>query len=399
MNEQPKNQQPAAAPIDIEARFIAEHGHRLAQLLRIDAFDIADRDAQIMAALKNEHAPSPADERAAFALAMVEAGYHEPEPSPFSEDAFKYQRDQDRYIGFQLGRQSRACSANETGAEGAAVAWMSIDDPRDCISDAKKRDMIEHAGAPGARLAEKYSIALGVITPAQAAEPCAWLVEWTPNVSDKVWVQSFVNELDAINKQLQVGGRIIACAPVDALSRAHAQASFDGNHVENHCPECGQYESECECAQADAREGLTIDRIESLARTHLYVGDDDVVFGTENFARAIERDILATHPGQPEPRECRHCGWMCIPNSTPSTTHYPLPQPEPSGEVTAFTTTVGRLLATAPHFEECETPEPCLSALIHRYYENYFDREKGREYAELYIAALYEAARAQGGES
>lgn len=39
------------------------------------------------------------------------------------------------------------------------------------------------------------------------------------------------------------------------------------------------------------------------------------------------------HPGQPEPRECRHCGWMCIPNSTPSTTHYPLPQPEPSGEV------------------------------------------------------------------
>lgn len=74
-------------------------------------------------------------------------------------------------------------------------------------------------------------------------------------------------------------------------------------------------------------------------------------------------------------------------------------QPEPRAEVMAFTTTVGRLLATAPHFEECETPEPCLSALIHRYYENYFDREKGREYAELYIAALYEAARAQGGES
>ncbi|MBR8312418.1 hypothetical protein KDW36_04300 [Burkholderia dolosa] len=115
-----------------------------------------------------------------------------------------------------------------------------------------------------------------------------------------------------------------------------------------------------------------------------------------------KHDILAlagAHPGQPEPRECRHCGWMCIPNSTPSTTHYPLPQPEPSGEVTAFTTTVGRMLATAPHFEECETPEPCLSALIHRYYENYFDREKGREHAELYIAALYEAARAQGGES
>ncbi|MBU9534762.1 hypothetical protein KTE49_30495, partial [Burkholderia multivorans] len=73
------------------------------------------------------------------------------------------------------------------------------------------------------------------------------------------------------------------------------------------------------------------------------------------------------------------------------------PTQQPSGEVTAFNTTVGRLLATAPHFEECETPEPCLSALIHRYYENYFDREKGRAHAELYIAALYEAARAQGG--
>ena len=37
---------------DVEARFIAEYGHRLAQLLNIDAFDIADRDAQIMSMLK-----------------------------------------------------------------------------------------------------------------------------------------------------------------------------------------------------------------------------------------------------------------------------------------------------------------------------------------------------------
>ncbi|WP_239666556.1 hypothetical protein [Burkholderia multivorans] len=153
-------------------------------------------------------------------------------------------------------------------------------------------------------------------------------------------------------------------------------------------------------AQADAREGMT-DAVEQL---------NGLLDACENGSKAervearsaihafYRRALLAAHPGQPEPRECRHCGWMCIPNSTPSTTHYPLPQPEPSGEVMAFTTTVGRLLATAPHFEECETPEPCLSALIHRYYENYFDREKGREYAELYIAALYEAARAQGGD-
>jgi hypothetical protein len=83
-------------------------------------------------------------------------------------------------------------------------------------------------------------------------------------------------------------------------------------------------------------------------------------------AMAGLESILAAHPGQPETR----------------------------AEVTKLTVTVGRLLAMAPHFEECETSEPCLSALIHRYYENDFGREKGREYAELYIAALYEVARA-----
>jgi hypothetical protein len=31
---------------------------------------------------------------------------------------------------------------------------------------------------------------------------------------------------------------------------------------------------------------------------------------------------------QPKPRECRHCGWMCIPNSTPSKTWYPLAHQE-----------------------------------------------------------------------
>lgn len=37
---------------DIEARFVADHGHRLAQLLNIDSYDIADRDAKIMEVLK-----------------------------------------------------------------------------------------------------------------------------------------------------------------------------------------------------------------------------------------------------------------------------------------------------------------------------------------------------------
>jgi hypothetical protein len=47
-------------------------------------------------------------------------------------------------------------------ASGAAVqepvAWTHEDDPRECISDLKKRDMIEYNGVPGRRAAEKYSI-------------------------------------------------------------------------------------------------------------------------------------------------------------------------------------------------------------------------------------------------
>ncbi|MBU9318984.1 hypothetical protein KTD09_29560, partial [Burkholderia multivorans] len=88
--------------------------------------------------------------------------------------------------------------------------------------------------------------------------------------------------------------------------------------------------------------------LESLART------------STPYEEEVLRSILAAHPGQPEPadcgetlpgeytnaddliaslrepepRECRHCGWMCIPNSTPSKTWYPLPQPEPRAEVT-----------------------------------------------------------------
>ncbi|MCA7959465.1 hypothetical protein LGM14_18365 [Burkholderia multivorans] len=138
MSEQPKNQQPAAAPIDIEARFIAEHGHRLAQLLRIDAFDIADRDAQIMAALKGEHAPAPADERAAYHFHRFVDGVEMAEGvlierAPTLEAAIKEavrcceKRPMTvlvhapAWAGTLCGGAlaNRAASANETGAEGA----------------------------------------------------------------------------------------------------------------------------------------------------------------------------------------------------------------------------------------------------------------------------------------
>ena len=41
-----------------------------------------------------------------------------------------------------------------------------------------------------------------------------------------------------------------------------------------------------------------------------------------------------------------------------------------------------------PHFPDCETAEPSLASLIHRYYGFYFDNPRSTEYAEAYIAAL-----------
>jgi hypothetical protein len=53
------------------------------------------------------------------------------------------------------------------------------------------------------------------------------------------------------------------------------------------------------------------------------------------------------------------------------------------------------LLATAPKFEECETPEPSLSSLIYRYYRAHFeDRAQADGYASRYIAALSRQAPA-----
>lgn len=36
------------------------------------------------------------------------------------------------------------------------------------------------------------------------------------------------------------------------LNVAFRALEYDGNHVENHCPECGEYASECICAELDA---------------------------------------------------------------------------------------------------------------------------------------------------
>ncbi|KVQ85513.1 hypothetical protein WK07_04245 [Burkholderia multivorans] len=96
----------------------------------------------------------------------------------------------DEAVAVRQWNRRVATSATETGAHGETVAWMHAGDPRDCISDAKKRDMIKHAGAPGARLAENYSIPLGRLgTPstmaaAESAEERAAFEAWWYDIDE-----------------------------------------------------------------------------------------------------------------------------------------------------------------------------------------------------------------------
>ncbi|WP_436968311.1 hypothetical protein [Burkholderia multivorans] len=173
-------------------------------------------------------APSPADERAAFEDAFRAA--HE---FPEHADRLTFRKGWEAAIMWQ--RRARTASANETGAEGAAVAWMSIDDPRDCISDAKKRDMIEHAGAPGARLAEKYSIALGVITPAQAAEPVAWMV-LAANTRQPCEVTLYKSETEALRQDCVVP--LYAAPQHPAQADAPADTACPHAGVHRYCMSC-----------------------------------------------------------------------------------------------------------------------------------------------------------------
>jgi len=59
------------------------------------------------------------DRQKAFESAMVAAGYHEPERSPFSTEhahgAYKYERDQDRYVGFNLALDTSPITGEPDG--------------------------------------------------------------------------------------------------------------------------------------------------------------------------------------------------------------------------------------------------------------------------------------------
>ncbi len=88
--------------------------------------------------------------------------------------------------------------------------------------------------------------ALRDLAPAQAAEP---VVIYQILTEEGAWLDVPQRVYERTKSDPALARSVYASPP--------APASYDGNHVENHCPECSQYESECECAPASAPVGLT----------------------------------------------------------------------------------------------------------------------------------------------
>ncbi|HDR9153835.1 TPA: hypothetical protein QDB05_000255 [Burkholderia vietnamiensis] len=177
---------------------------RAAQEAELEA-RLADGDRVIEELASIVRAPSPADERAAWgnareSLAVAMSGFaSRSENRDFNAALTVLDAITEPGLPLSWLRTARAASANETGAEAVAIP----------------------AG---------YALVPSVATDAMCiAGNNAMLRHWAAGIYEAM----------------------LGAAPQPA------QASYDGNHVENHCPECSQYESECECAQADARVGLT----------------------------------------------------------------------------------------------------------------------------------------------
>lgn len=228
-----------------------------------------------------ERAPSPADEWAAWgnareSLAVAMAGFASRSGNRDFNAALTV-LDAITEPGLPLSwlRTARAASANETGAEGATVAWMRADDPRDCISDAKKRDMIERAGAPGARLAENYSIALGRIgaMPAMAAEAPEELPHW--------FEMFLTNVCELPDRNSPEGEPDAVIATLEELR----------NCALNAIEQCVSYAAP-QPAQADARVGLTDEQRESVEHAATWLARSEDL---QNKAHAERlRALLAT---------------------------------------------------------------------------------------------------------
>ncbi|MDN7880626.1 hypothetical protein [Burkholderia aenigmatica] len=245
------------------------------------------------------HPDAPADERAAFEAWLADY-LHKTAGTPMDICKRVASECNDPNIGNPIlwaaweERGRRAASANETGAEGAKTdVTLPYEnalhelirkiipglDSGDILADAQTainavagREMTDaqidatwaNLDARGSSLYEphqwevemrrRFARAILSRSPAMAAEavasPAAGEVYQVklPGDSESTWRDATES---AFAVTTEAHRRIVYRAPQPA------RPAYDGNHVENHCTECSQYESECEPAQADARVGLT----------------------------------------------------------------------------------------------------------------------------------------------
>ncbi|KUZ78262.1 hypothetical protein WI37_10980 [Burkholderia ubonensis] len=354
--------QPAAAPSDdamLQSAHTLEHIAKMVD--RVFSADVVRdlcgiaQQIRALAAREAQPAPSLADERAAFEVDILSGPcanvYYTQDNVP---------RDQRQQVvvirksDYDRLTEARAASANETGAEGfsyaskqatacagcgehkhtplridwmggyvcltcidrelesrsrataaqPAVAWMHRDDPRECISDAKKRDIVEHNGIPGRRAAELYSIPFGRLDPAPAmvAEAAAIPAGWKAMPIDAP--ESLLDVLcDAARgwptyvDVRPIYDKLIAAAPQPpAQAGALEPCAHDYVRSDSVCTECG--------SQAGARGTLADDQRSTIERAIALIGPKHPV------AEEL-RALLSTHPTeQPCAGQPNHDGWL-----------------------------------------------------------------------------------------
>jgi hypothetical protein len=83
-------------------------------------------------------------------------------------------------VRVEVLRRAALASKAVPAGEQEPAAWLRSDDPRDAISDAKKRDMMEVNGAPGKKLAATYSVPC-FATPVPS--PADDLADWCTHIT------------------------------------------------------------------------------------------------------------------------------------------------------------------------------------------------------------------------
>ncbi|WP_254213464.1 hypothetical protein [Burkholderia multivorans] len=244
-------------------------------------------------------APAPADERAAFEAWRDKRAFNLPSYGGLAE-AYAWD-----------AWQARASSPNAAGADYEEV----LADHRRLV---RELDVLLNGEEGAAKQASLCDIVAQVRRekakqkhPAQAAEPVAWYVTW-PGDPKETWCSVFVNERDALQSASNHEG-----AEVTAL---YAAPSAGISEIEP--PQCGGNKGRLP-ALARTREGWNLYKLgysrgikkgrddaapPAPASAPVWMTDEQrstlesLALTSTPYEQEVLRSILATHPGQSEPR-------------------------------------------------------------------------------------------------